>query len=87
MNARSARNTVPSASLFMGAASLLSGLALGVRNCAYGGRFAASVAFERVDRQVCRMGLVLGAFGGHEHGAWFRILGRSPCEKYREIAL
>ena len=33
------------------------------------------------------MGLVLGAFGGHEHGAWFRILGRSPCEKYREIAL
>ena len=20
------------------------------------------------------MGLVLGAFGGHEHGAWFRIL-------------
>ena len=69
MNARSARNTVPSASLFMGAASLLSGLALGVRNCAYGGRFAASVAFDRVDRQVRRLGLVLGAFGGLEPGA------------------
>ena len=69
----------------MGAASLLSGLALGVRNCAYGGRFAASVAFERVDRQVCRMGLVLGAFGGHEHGAWFRILHCDNRNTTRQI--
>ena len=31
------------------------------------------------------MGLVLGAFGGHEHGAWFRILHCDNRNTTRQI--